>query len=299
MMACRRMLDITLCVAAFFASAVLSQESNVTWTEIYYAVGEVPARRQLHTAVVTPAGRMWIFGGYESFGAFTYMDDTWYIDLQVSVDSWGQLWPGTKPAARGRHQSVFAPTGKLWIHGGEDNSNSVLSDLWYLQTEDLSSPTWTEVSAGNPQVRKDHSAVLTASGKMFICFGDDGSSRLVSLHYIDLEEQSPWWTMVTPCCNQPPSARISRRAQLSDAGRMWVFGGYGDNRFWNDTWWIDVEDGSPNWNEVATGTAPDARADAATVLTSTGRFWVFGGSLSGSILESDLWYMDVEVRLTQ
>ncbi|CAE7669491.1 rngB, partial [Symbiodinium sp. CCMP2456] len=294
MMACRRMLDITLCIVAFFANAVLSQESNVTWTDMWI-YGDVPQTRQLHTAVVTPAGRMWIFGGRYDDGSSYYLSDTWYIDLEVILHSWTEVSPGTSPSARGRHQSVFAPTGKLWIHGGEDNSNGVLSDLWYLQTEDLSSPTWTEVSAANPQARKDHSAVLAASGKMFICFGDDGLSNLVDLHYIDLEELAPWWIGVTPCCNSPPTARISRRAQLSDAGRMWVFGGYGDSRFWNDTWWIDVEDGSPNWNEVpAIGTVPTARADAATVLTSTGRFWMFGGSTSGSDLENDLWYMDVE-----
>eukprot|EP00439_Symbiodinium_sp_Y106_P010357 s1455_g1.t1 len=251
MMACRRMLATTLCIVAFFASTVLSQESNVTWTEIWVS-GDVPNTRQLHTAVVSPSGRMWLFAG--------------------------------------RHDDMR----KLWIHGGEDNTYSTLSDLWYLQTEDLGAPTWTEVFAGSPPARKDHSAVLTASGKMFICFGNDGASYQNDLLYIDLEEPSPWWNTVTACCNSPPTARISRRAQLSDAGRMrlgtwccfgvWVFGGYGDGRT-GLTCVLSVP---------AIGTVPAARADTATVLTSTGRFWMFGGSTSGSNLENDLWYMDVE-----
>ena len=296
MMAYPHMLDVILCI--LLLATVLGQGSNVSWTQISIIGGDLLSTRKLHTAVLSPAGRMWVFAGRDDKVSYQFLSDTWYIDLQAASHSWTQVLTGNSPSARGRHSAVLAPTGKLWIHGGTDNTNSLLSDLWYLQTENLTSPTWTELAAGSSSERKDHSAVITASGRMYICFGGISSGQTNSLRYIDLEDSSPSWIDVNPCCNTPPGVRWNRGAVLSDAGRMWVFGGLGWSSgpfYHNDLWWIDLEDGTPNWNEVSvTGNVPPSRVDSVAVLTSTGRFWLFGGSDSEGNVENDLWYIDVE-----
>ena len=252
MMAYPHMLDVILCI--LLLATVLGQGSNVSWTQISIIGGDLLSTRKLHTAVLSPAGRMWVFAGRDDKVSYQFLSDTWYIDLQAASHSWTQVLTGNSPSARGRHSAVLAPTGKLWIHGGTDNTNSLLSDLWYLQTENLTSPTWTELAAGSSSERKDHSAVITASGRMYICFGGISSGQTNSLRYIDLEDSSPSWIDVNPCCNTPPGVRWNRGAVLSDAGRMWVFGGLGWSSgpfYHNDLWWIDLEDGTPNWNEVS------------------------------------------------
>eukprot|EP00439_Symbiodinium_sp_Y106_P047063 s2339_g6.t1 len=76
--------------------------------------GTLPDKRADHTAVITGAGRMWIFGGVSP-----RKNDLWYIDTQGPSFQWNEVLPsGTLPETRYGHVAVVSPTGEMWIYGG-------------------------------------------------------------------------------------------------------------------------------------------------------------------------------------
>jgi N-acetylneuraminic acid mutarotase len=117
--------------------------------------------------------------------------------------------------------------------------------------------------------------------------------------------------------NNTPGAR-SAAASWSDAsGRLWLFGGSGQNftATYGDLWNYSPSSGLWTWvagsaqaNSLATyptpgtssaGAAPGARSDAAHWTDANGNFWLFGGSGCSSNscgdLLNDLWEYNVAI----
>ncbi|OLQ14995.1 Leucine-zipper-like transcriptional regulator 1 [Symbiodinium microadriaticum] len=257
--------------------------------------------RFLHTAVLAPSGRMWLFGG-EDGGLH---NDLWYLDTEAGTTDFVLSSPSGTPPTAGfqrhhpkpavkRHSAVLSSVGNMWVFGG-DTSSGVVNNLHKIDVEvSPTSPTWTEVyPSGYIEPRRDHTAVLTLSDRMWIFAGvEQSTNRRNDLVYIDLEAVSPSWVTASTTGSLPRGRGLPKSVLNKTSNRMWMFGGYSSNTFENDLWYIDLQDtGSLTWNEVNPTVKPPPRVDVAGELSSDGRFWIHGGN-GGSTLD-DLWVIQV------
>ena len=147
-----------------------------------------------------------------------------------------------------------------------------------------------QVSESGPGVRYKHSAVITASGRMWI-FGGEGANDSDSgdLWHIDLEADSPTWSQHVA---SGPAARRNHKAVITTSDHMWIFGGVASGvGLYDDLWYIDLQAGSPTWNQV-TVSGPVARQAHSAVVTAVGCMWIFAGYAQTAL--DDLWYIDLD-----
>jgi N-acetylneuraminic acid mutarotase len=214
-------------------------------------------------------------GGGTSGGS-TRIKDTWtWMSGSSTVSAGGSY--GTKgtgaignvPGARKRAVSWTDATGKFWIFGGHgpDGGGSWgdLNDLWNYSP---STGLWTWVSGSYT-----HSAM-----------GSYGTLRVAASGNV-------------------PSARQQAVSWIDSSGKLWLFGGYGNDSAgnWgrlNDLWMYTPADGMWTWQggsstSGASGTygsqgiadssnVPTARNGAVSWTDSSGNLWLFGGSGTGS-----------------
>ncbi|CAE7690441.1 ADO2 [Symbiodinium sp. KB8] len=178
----------------------------------WVSAGEWTNARYDHASGITASGRAVVFGGYSGSSA---MNDLWTYDTQASSSSWSEISTCCPPSARYSHTAVMTPAGRMWICGGWDGS-STYGDLWYIDVEDPS-PSWSQVypSSGFME-RREHVAVITPTGRMWVFGGKDGTGASYdSLQYIDLEAASPQWITASPGGNRPPALLKPSAAQPS------------------------------------------------------------------------------------
>ncbi|CAE7260102.1 ACBP4, partial [Symbiodinium necroappetens] len=233
---------------------------------------------------------------------------------------------GTKPSSRWRHSAVLDSSGKMWIFGGLHGY--YLDDVHCLDTQ-ADPPAWTTpaVTGTKPSFRYGHSAVLDASGKMWIFGGFVGyRSYLDDVHCLDtqaadppawttpavagtkwcraqrnlmgtvrlnmsvMEADPPAWT--TPAVTgTKPSSRKGHSAVLDVSGKMWIFAGTnGSHSDFDDVHCLDTQADPPAWTTPAvTGSKPSFRFGHSAVLDASGTMWIFGG-LHGAALSGS--YLD-------
>eukprot|EP00439_Symbiodinium_sp_Y106_P044193 s6153_g5.t1 len=159
-----------------------TMEASPSWTEATVS-GTLPAVRGGHTAVISPSGRMFVFGGASGAGHY---NDLWFIDA-LSLEWHEVAVLGSAPLVRDGASAVLTPTGKMWIFGGYSPGTGHLDDLWYVDTE-AGSPSWTPVSMGTaPPGRFYPYAFLTPAGHMYIFAGQGISGRLADLWFVNIE----------------------------------------------------------------------------------------------------------------
>ena len=216
------------------------------WTEV------VPAspllQRQYHMTALTGSSKVWIFGGDSSNG--TEKNDLWNIDTQAASPEWTEVAAlGSIPLRRQQSSAVLTTSSKLWIFGGvyDGPSGPPLSDMWNIDLSlamDLPLAVWSRVFTSGPAAHYGHSAVISASGKMWIFGGMDASvGGRNDLWCVDTTASSPAWQQVLVSGNTPP-ARADHSAVMTATGTMFVFAGRMDLEHFNDLWSIDLEAGS-------------------------------------------------------
>eukprot|EP00439_Symbiodinium_sp_Y106_P066839 s1267_g10.t5 len=256
--------------------------------------GTSPGARAGHTAALSSANRMWIFGGGTGMGS--YYNDLRFVDLDDPSPFWTEVSPtGDRPLARAFHSAIFTTTERLWIFGGLDTMEMYLGDVWFIDLQDVSNPTfWVEVSSQtNPNARAYHTAVFAKMSEMWVFGGSDGSDQ--SDLWV-LEASSPSWSRVVEKCCTTPTARVNHRSVFSaDDQRMWIFGGLGGAgpSLLNELWYLDFQEDPPGWYPTAPSMPPSARKETSAVLSGTGQLWIYGGADSGNSVLSDLWYIDL------
>jgi len=109
--------------------------------------GNVPVRRNKHTAVLDDANNMWVWGGSvwdHTGGSSTYASTGTYRADLGDTDNivWHRMETKGKPPSQRRFHSAIIMDGGMYIIGGEDYSTrTYLSDVHRLDLETL---TWTQ-----------------------------------------------------------------------------------------------------------------------------------------------------------
>ncbi len=184
------------------------------------------------------------------------------------------------PGARQAASSWTDSSGNVWLFGGVgyDAAGAVgnLNDLWRYNP---SSGQWTWISGGNA----DNAAGV-------------------------------YGALATAAAGNVPGARYSASSWIDSSGKLWLFGGYGNDSTGsagklNDLWQYSPSTGQWTWlgggnvdnavgvygtqGTAAAGNVPGARYSASSWIDSSGNLWLFGGygaDSTGSVGKlNDLW----------
>ncbi|HWB38055.1 MAG TPA: kelch repeat-containing protein [Rugosimonospora sp.] len=180
-----------------------------------------PGGRDAGNSWVDAAGDVWIFGGIgiDSTGAFGFLNDLWKLDPATNEWTWvsGSDVVGTNggpsgvygtqgtpdaanvPGGRFSAASWIDASGNLWLFGGQGfdsaGSNGALNDLWKF---DVTAGAWTWMS-GSTTV------------------GNAGAQPGV------------YGTLGTAAPTNTPGGRFGIPAWTDASGRLWMFGGLGND----------------------------------------------------------------------
>jgi N-acetylneuraminic acid mutarotase len=259
----------------------------------------VPGARSGAISWYDSGGQLWLFGGsgYDSAGRSSVLNDLWKFDPGTldwtwvsgnnTADQRGVY--GTKgiphslsvPGARDMAVSWIDAQDKLWLFGGwgwGDNLASnvlYLNDLWKFDPATLE---WTWVSGTN---------AMNQAG----IYGTKGTAAMSNM----------------------PGSRFSSVSWVDSGGKLWLFGGAGNDSAGafgslNDLWefspttlewtWVSgsnlrYESGTYGTKGVAAASnVPGARSSAVSWIDSKGKLWLFGGdgySAGNEGWLNDLW----------
>lgn len=247
------------------------------------AASNQPGARWGAVSWTDAAGFVWMFGGYgvDSGGvALGYLNDLWRYNPTNGRWTWmsgsntygatgvygtkGIPAAGNVPGCRNNMSAISDSSGNLWLYGGigDDGSSTVVfNDLWKYTP---STGQWTWVSGSN---------VPNAGGV--------------------------YGTMGTAAATNVPGARGGMVVWTDNAGRFWVFGGWGfDSQSGrgelSDLWRYDVATGYWTWVNGSTlratagvygtlgtpsvSTQPGGRDSGTAWIDSNGHVWLFGGA---------------------
>ncbi|CAE7792877.1 rngB [Symbiodinium sp. CCMP2592] len=242
---------------------------------------------------------LWLFGGYgDGPHCGGWSNQLYSIDLSASSLAWTDH--GGYGYPRNKHSGIVTSTGVMWVFGGNlCREYYSTDDVGHFISIDLRAQviSYTSHSSYNePSWRKEHSAVVTAAGVMWLFGGDDESTRLSDLYSIDLNASPMVWAQYVLV---GPAPRSGHSAALR-GGEMWIFGGQAnDGSYYNVPWFIDVEATTLTWVEVLSSGSdvPMGRHRASTVIAA-GVLWVLGGWGSGGLSQDDLWSMQTQSTTT-
>jgi len=280
------------------SGASVINQTGVYGTQNTPAAGNVPGARDSAVSWIDSTGNLWLFGGegYDSTGAFGYLNDLWEFSVSSTEWTWkggtnianqngvyGTLnaaAAGNIPGARG-FSTVQNISGEVWLFGGFGNDSAGtqdnLNDLWEYT---ISSGEWTWM----------------------------GGSNLV-------DEVTVYGAIGTAAPGNIPGARYSPATWTDTMGNFWLFGGANlevngttiDS--FNDLWEFSTVSKEWTWmngsnllnqkgtygtlGTPASGSTPGGRSDLFSWTDPSGNFWLFGGfgydSTVTQVELNDLW----------
>jgi hypothetical protein len=144
--------------------------------------------------------------------------------------------------------------------------------------------TWNVVNAAStgkvPSTRADHSAILTADGKVAV-FGGDNNQPIWSRQYlaeVAVLDPSTWtWTTVTSFNGIEPSLRSFASAQLYENKYMLVTFGSAGNVKYNDINLFNLDLSNPQWIDSASESDGESSSGVSTGV-------IIGVAVAGGIL---------------
>jgi len=259
------------------------------------SAGNTPGARSSDDTWADKNGNLWLFGGagYDSVGAFNYLNDLWMYNINAGEWIWvggsstanaygvygtlGVASPSNVPGARITGATWVDLGGNLWLFGGEGADSAedwgAMNDLWMFNP---STSTWTWEGGQNA-----------------------------------LNSKGIYGTRGVPSASNEPGGREYAMNWIDSAGNFWLFGGDGidANGTWselNDLWmfspttkeWTWVS-GSTTVNAVgvygtqgvaSASNVPGARSQGVGWADSQGTFWIFGGTNNNAFnMLGDLW----------
>jgi len=202
----------------------------------------------------------------------------------------------------------------LFVFGGVDASNAILTDLWQLSNADGTggTPTWTNLTiagaAPSPK-RTQMSGVYDESDDVLVFFGgincgESSCTQMSDTYAVTDLLVTPTWQPLSPSGTRPPGRFLHSSVYDPARREMIIFGGndttakVGSGASNLDDAWVLTNatgvGGTPAWRElVPPATArPGARMGHAAVLDADhGRMIVFGGTDTGNHVMSDTWIL--------
>ncbi|CAM9346548.1 unnamed protein product, partial [Ectocarpus sp. 4 AP-2014] len=191
----------------------------VSWTKASTSGERVPARGG-HTCVVADF-QLVVFGGtfYKGNGEFTYLADTWVLDIESMT--WQEVrCGGDLPDARYGH-SCHLVGSRMFIVGGKGRSGQLYRDVHFL---DLVDWTWVAVNATStgPSPRFWQASVLVGH-KIVVHGGWNGSNHCYEDLWVFDTDSFAWMQPRTG--GLPPTARYGHAMVLLPDGRILLSGG--------------------------------------------------------------------------
>ncbi|KAL3695736.1 hypothetical protein R1sor_009812 [Riccia sorocarpa] len=202
--------------------------------------GDGPAPREGHSAALI-GSRLFVFGGCGRSPddmEETYFNDTYILDTHSF--QWTRAGTtGTPPAPRDSH-TCSSYKNAFIVFGGEDSSNSYLSDIHILDAETL---VWKELKTTGQKLvpRAGHTTI--ALGRYLFVFGGFTDDRKLfnDLHFLHIE--TGVWTKAATV-GEGPSPRFSLAGDSADPARgiLLFFGGCNQNlEALEDMYYLDTE----------------------------------------------------------
>ncbi|MEL6851573.1 MAG: fibronectin type III domain-containing protein, partial [Bacteroidota bacterium] len=177
-------------------------------------------------------------------------------------------------AARSEH-STLVFNNKIWVLGGNISSGSNDHDVW-------SSPdgiTWTEATSQAGWAKRQRQGAVSFQGKMWIVGGLQYYGAGGAFNDVWSSSDGITWTQEVA---QAPFAKRFAFEMAVFNGKMWLFGGIGDdNTYYQDIW--SSSDGV-SWTEEVNDCG-FTLTDAGEVLVYQNKLWVIGG-VNDNVYES-------------
>jgi N-acetylneuraminic acid mutarotase len=171
------------------------------------------------------ADRMVLFGGCAGDSLYSCSavtrDETWIYDY--NANSWTNLSPGTRPAARLIHRMAYdAESDRVVLFGGILGTRTldVASDTWAYN---LSANSWTEMNPKEAPSRGDvRGMAYDANADLIILFGGFESSYISDTWAYDFDSD----TWIRTHSGRGPSPRaVPRLVYDTESDRIVLFGG--------------------------------------------------------------------------
>eukprot|EP00602_Paraphysomonas_sp_CaronLab_P000197 CAMPEP_0185031222 /NCGR_PEP_ID=MMETSP1103-20130426/18569_1 /TAXON_ID=36769 /ORGANISM="Paraphysomonas bandaiensis, Strain Caron Lab Isolate" /LENGTH=252 /DNA_ID=CAMNT_0027566671 /DNA_START=41 /DNA_END=796 /DNA_ORIENTATION=- len=180
--------------------------------------GKSPSGRGGNSAVYID-GKLIVFGGHflESEGKFEYLNETWVFDIEKVA--WQLVkCSGELPAPRYGH-STHVIGSRMFIFGGKGR-NGMLKDVMFL---DLMEWIWVPVNplSQGPCARMNHASELV--GRKIVIHGGWNGEETYDDLWIFNTDSFGW--MQPRTSGFAPTARFGHTINLSEDGRLIVFGG--------------------------------------------------------------------------
>jgi len=245
-----------------------------------------PSARLFHTiAYDNTHDEVILFGGTDG----TYKCDTWAYNLNRNI--WINMNPPAAPQARTSQSMAYDRiNSKMVLFGGIGiipSGFSSLNDTW---TYDFAINNWTNMTPSiSPQARSRSAMVYNSLYSDMILFGGSPNSNI---YFNDTWEYNittnSWMNMNPPIA---PPARYGHTLVYDELrNKIILFGGWGYNGFYNDTWTYDIL--LNNWTKTNPQSAPLPRMDHTMIYDSShDDLILFGGSAENAFF-SDTWNYD-------
>lgn len=214
---------------------------------------------------------------------------------------WDVLHPGCHPhEARGqalpkprRHASMVVHGGSLFVYGGFDVDDNVLSDFWEFR---VGTATWNPIPLSSPSpaftylpdplgvrrphvpvARAEHTAVVDGN-RMIVFGGYDGKKKLNDTYVFDFASRQ-WFRPSNAECNAP-SRRCKHSAVLYKR-RMYVVGGFqfndGDNYALTDMHVLDLDTFA--WSSLIMGNSSPEALQGHKAVVCGDSMYIVGGKV--------------------
>lgn len=205
------------------------------------------------------------------------MDTKTWTELRAVADNEAVPLPAV-PRPR-RHASVVVHGCSLFVYGGFDANDNVLSDMWEF---DLQKHTWDRIQYGvahgdTPVGRAEHTAIVYLN-RMIVFGGYDGKRKLSDTYVFDFATKE--WTAPNIAMHNAPSRRCKHTAVLHEK-RMYVLGGFqfnnGDNYALTDMHMLDLD--TFVWTNIVMGPGCPQALQGHKAVVANGKMYVVGGKV--------------------
>ncbi|KAI8582373.1 hypothetical protein K450DRAFT_228657 [Umbelopsis ramanniana AG] len=234
------------------------------------AGGPMPQTRMMFSASLVKT-KLYIYGGVTTDN-LGYFNDFWSLDLSTTPYTWTNLTTTGLPVRYG-HAATVLTNGQIVFTGGVTitQSGGALMDMSSVYVFDTVKNAWQVNPAKStgkvPSSRADHSAILTADGKVAV-FGGDNNQPIWGRQYtaeVAVLDPSTWtWTTVTSYNGVEPSLRSFASAQLYQNKYMLVTFGSAGNIKYNDINLFNLDLSNPQWIDSASDTDDNSSSGVST-----------------------------------
>jgi Kelch motif/Galactose oxidase, central domain len=213
-----------------------------------------------------------------------------HLRISTLTGSYKGLWEQLRvtspiPPRRCNHSAVVIKN-KLFLYGGQDISEGVLSDTWMLElNEGSDEEKWYKVKCfGETPGPLCRHGSLVYKNMIYIIGGNDGYNENAMVYTFDIENSS--WTR-----NSAIFPGVDSHTTVLYDNKAIIFGGYQGGFLTNCIYKLDLD--TMQYTLVDTTDSPCVRAYHTAVVYKN-YMWIYGGISNDSYCLQDMWKLNLE-----